>query len=168
LLTGAEQLHPKVRRLVKGKLLSKKQRLPNDGKDAEQLAVRDLIKETEHKVQDKRKLVCNLGNNILNLVIRKTVQLIAADEYGTEEATPGRRSIGTNRLNHLSMKSAGQRFVIETTADGLQHINFSGVCQMIRESAIEKECFGMFLFTRYALPCLLAFCSLMHAFQHTH
>ena len=143
--------------MAKAKLLSRKQRLPNDGKDAEQLAVRDLIKQTEHKVQDKRKVVCNLGNKLLNLVIRKTVKLIGADEYGTEQATPGRRTFGTNRLNHLSMKSACQRFVIETTADGLQHINFSGVCQMIRESAIEKECFGMFLFS----ACLLTCCSLM-------
>ncbi len=75
--------------VVKAKLLTSKQRLPNDGKDVEQLAVRDLIKKTDRKVQDKRKQVCNLGNKILNLVIRKTVKLIAADEYGTEEETPG-------------------------------------------------------------------------------
>jgi len=133
--------------VVKAKLLTSKQRLPNDGKDVEQLAVRDLIKKTDRKVQDKRKLVCNLGNKILNLVIRKTVQLIPADEYGTEEQTPGRHSFGTNRLNHLCMKGACQHFAIETSADGLQRINVLGVCQMLRESAVEKECFGMFLCT---------------------
>lgn len=121
------------------KLLSRKQRLPNDGKDAEQFAVRDLIKTTKDKIKHKRKVFCSLGNKILNLVIRQTVRLVAADEYGSAEANPGRRCFGTNRLNHLSMKGACQRFVIETTADGLQRINFTGVCQMIRESAIEKE-----------------------------
>jgi hypothetical protein len=77
--------------------LTPQQRQPNDGKDAEQFAVRKEIKKAKKKVVDKKVIVCRLGNDILNLIIRKTVTTVAREEYGTAESKPGRNSFGVSR-----------------------------------------------------------------------
>jgi hypothetical protein len=123
--------------------VSAKKRKLGDGLGDQQVALQQLIGPLKAQITLAKGTVCNLGNDITEIVTRGMVLRVKADEYDTEDpAKAGRNAYGRCRVQHVPTDGAGGEYQIEINGD--EHMKFLTLCQMIRQptNAAHRLCYG--------------------------
>ncbi len=129
---------------LKDKRVPLTRRFIGDGLDESQLALNLEIAPMTAQIKKDRVTVCNLANEINDIIFDGMKQKVLADEFdATDAAKAGRKEFGVCRSQLVSTDLACRERLIEV--NGSEHMKFVSLFQMIRLLTTHKKCYGMFI-----------------------
>ena len=75
----------------------------------------------------------NLGNDLVEKIIRGMVAAVSADEFDLADVKPGRNVFGKCRFQHVCTDGACGEYLIQV--DGDEHVQVLTLCQMTPQAA---------------------------------